>query len=303
MTQYIPRSNLSVAKIKDIKIAYETFGNPNASPLMLIMGLGNQMVYWDEEFCRQLAVRGYWVIRFDNRDCGLSTWLDDAGVPDISAMKQLIAQRKTAQAPYSLRDMADDAVGLLDVLKIESAHIIGRSMGGMIGQMMAIHHPERIKTLTSMMSSTGDSGLPPPKPDVLSILLEPEPADRESFVDHSVRIYKVLSGSGFHLDETLVRQWSHESYNRGINPEGIARQFAAIISTGSRKEDLKSLTVPTLVIHGDADPLVPVECGIDTANTIPGAQLLIIKGLGHTMAQGAYPQIIDAIARHTTHSG
>lgn len=300
MKQHIPRSNLSVAKIKGIEIAFETFGNPSASPLLLIMGLGSQMVFWDEEFCRQLAVRGYWVIRFDNRDCGLSTWLDDAGVPDISAMKQLISQRKTAPAPYSLRDMADDAVGLLNVLKIESAHIVGRSMGSMIGQMMAIHHPELIKTLTSMMSSTGDRGLPPPKPEVLSILLEPEPTDRESFVDHSVRIFKVLSGSGFQIDETRVREWSHESYNRGLNPEGIARQFAAIISTGSRKKALKSVTVPTLVIHGDADPLVPVECGIDTANTIAGAQLLIIKGLGHTLAQAAYPQIIDAIARHAT---
>jgi pimeloyl-ACP methyl ester carboxylesterase len=303
LTQHKPRSNPSVAKINGIEIAYETFGNPSASPLLLIMGLGNQMVFWDEEFCRQLAVRGYWVIRFDNRDCGLSTWLDAAGIPDIFAMKQLIAQRKTAPAPYSLRDMADDAIGLLNALNIESAHIVGRSMGSMIGQLMAIHHPERIKTLTSMMSSTGDRGLPPPEPDVLSILLEPQPTNRESFVDHSVRINKVLSGSGFQLDETRVREWSHESYNRGLNPEGVARQFAAIISTGSRKEDLKSLTVPTLVIHGDADPLVPVECGIDTANTIQGAQLIIIKGLGHTLAQAAYPQIIDAISSHTRHSG
>jgi pimeloyl-ACP methyl ester carboxylesterase len=298
MTQYNSRSKPFIAKVNNIEIAYETFGDPNASPLLLIMGLGYQMIFWDEEFCGQLAGHGYRVIRFDNRDCGLSTWLDDAGVPDIPVMKKLMAQRKTAQAPYSLRDMADDAAGLLDVLKIESAHIVGRSIGAMIGQMMTIHHPRRVKTLTSMMSSTSGKGLPPPKPEVLSILLEPEPTDLKGFVDHSVRSWRILSGPGFPIDEDRVRQWAQESYSRGLNPDGAARQFAAVIATGSRKEALKSVTAPTLVIHGDVDPLVPVECGIDTANAIPGARLLIIKGLGHTLVQAVYPQVIDAISRH-----
>lgn len=302
MTQYRSRSKPSIAKINGIEIAYETFGDPSAFPLLLIMGLGNQMVFWDEEFCTRLAARGYRVIRFDNRDCGLSTWLDNAGVPDIPAMKKLMAQREKARAPYSLRDMSDDAAGLLDVLKIESAHIVGRSIGAMIGQMMAIHHPKRVKTLTSIMSSTSDPGLPPPKPEVLSILLEPEPTDLKGFVDHSVRICRMLTGSEFQIDEDCVREWAHESYSRGLNPDGVARQFAAVIATGSRKEALKSVTAPTLVIHGDTDPLVPVECGIDTANAIPKARLLIIKGLGHTLVQAVYPQVIDAISRHAADS-
>lgn len=288
----------ALAKANNIEIAYETFGNSNDPAVMLIMGLGYQMIFWDEEFCNPLADRGFHVIRFDNRDSGLSTWLDHAGVPDISTLKQLMAQRKTVSAPYSLLDMTDDAVGLLDALEIESAHIVGRSMGGMIGQMMAIHHPDRVRTLTAMMSSTSAPGLPPPDPEVLSILLEPEPKDREGFVEHSVKIWKVLSGKGFQVDETRVREWADLSFTRGVNPDGVSRQFAAIIATGSRKEALKSVTVPTLVIHGDADPLVPVECGIDIADTVPGAKLLIIKGLGHTLVPAVYPQVIDAISRH-----
>jgi pimeloyl-ACP methyl ester carboxylesterase len=298
MVQNTQRGKPVLAKANGIEIAYETFGDLNDPALMLIMGLGYQMVFWDEEFCNQLADRRFRVIRFDNRDSGLSTWLDDAGVPDIQALKQLMAQRKTAHAPYALLDMADDAVGLLDALEIESAHIVGRSMGGMIGQMMAIHHSDRVRTLTIMMSSTGAPGLPPPEPEVLSILLEPEPEDREGFVEHSVKIWKVLSGKGFQVDETRVREWADLSYARGLNPDGVSRQFAAIIATGSRKEALESVTAPTLVIHGDADPLVPVECGIDIVDTVPGAKLLIIKGLGHTLVQETYPQMIDAILRH-----
>ncbi len=295
MTQKIFRGKLSLAKTNDVEIAYETFGDHGASPLVLIMGLGYQMIFWDEELCAQLAGRGYYVIRFDNRDVGLSTWLESAGVPDILAMKQLMAKRKAAQAPYSLHNMADDVTGLLDAMKIESAHIVGRSMGGMIGQMMAIHYPERVKTLTSIMSSTGDPSLPPPKQEVLSVLLEPEPIDRESFVEHTIKSWGILSGTVFPIDEARVREWAYESYKRGLNPDGAARHFAAILATGNRKEALKSIKIPTLVIHGDSDPLVPVECGIDTAEAIPGARLVIIKGMGHTLAQKVYPQIIDAI--------
>jgi pimeloyl-ACP methyl ester carboxylesterase len=154
-----------------------------------------------------------------------------------------------------------------------------------------------VRTLVSMMSSTGGPGLPPPDPEVLSVLLEPEPTDRAGFVAHSLRVWKLLNGPKFPVDEDLVSRWARESYDRGLNPAGIARQFAAIVTTGSRKEALKSVTVPTLVIHGDSDPLVPVESGMDTAGTIPGAQLLIIKNMGHTLVRDVYPQIIDAIAR------
>lgn len=288
----------SLVRANGIEIAYETFGKSSKPAMLLIMGLGYQMIFWDEEFCAQLASRGYFVIRFDNRDCGLSSWLTDAGTPDIAAMKALMATRKKAQSPYSLLDMANDAKGLLDAVGIESAHIVGRSMGGMIGQMMAIHYPGRIKTLTSIMSSTSDPQLPPPKPDTLSVLLEPEPFEKKEYIDHSVRVMNTLNGSKYHIDERRVRQWALDSFRRGLNPDGVARQFAAILATGSRKEALKSIAVPTLVIHGDADPLVPVACGIDTANIIPGAQLLIIKGLGHTLVPQVYPQVVDAISRH-----
>ena len=298
MTPNVILRKPSVAKANGLKIAYEQFGNPDASPLLLILGLGDQMISWDQEFCEQLAARGYRVIRFDNRDVGLSTSLDHMGVPDIPALKRLMAQRKKAQAPYSLHDMADDAAGLLDFLNIESAHIVGRSMGGMIGQMMAVDHPTRVKTLTSIMSSTSDTELPPPKPEVLSIMLEPKPTDLEGFIEHSVRVRRILRGPGFQDDENRVREWAYEAFIRGINPDGSARQFAAVIVSGSRKEALKSVTVPSLVIHGDSDPLVPVECGIDTANAIHGAKLLIIKGLGHVLVPAVYPQVIDAISQH-----
>jgi pimeloyl-ACP methyl ester carboxylesterase len=267
----------SVAKANGLKIAYEQFGNPDASPLLLILGLGDQMFCWDQELCEQLAARGYRVIRFDNRDVGLSTSLDHLGVPDIPALKRLM---------------------LLDFLNIESAHIVGRSMGGMIGQMMAVNHPARVKTLTSLMSSTSDTELPPPKPEVLSIMLEPVPTDLDGFIEHSVRVRRIITGPGFQDDENRVREWAHEAFIRGINPDGTARQFAAIIASGSRKEALKSVTVSSMVIHGDSDPLVPVECGIDTANAIPGAKLIIIKGLGHTLVPGVYPQIVKAISQH-----
>lgn len=288
----------SIVRANGIEIAYETYGKSSKPAMLLIMGLGYQMMFWDEEFCTQLSSRGYFVIRFDNRDCGLSSWLTDAGTPDIPAMKALMANRKNAQSPYSLLDMANDAKGLLDAVGIKSAHIVGRSMGGMIGQMMAIHHPDRIKTLTSIMSSTSDPKLPPPNPDVLSVLLKPEPSDKEGFIDHSVRVMNILNGSKYRIDEGRVRKWALDSYQRGLNPNGVARQFAAILATGSRKEALKSLAVPTLVMHGDADPLVPVECGIDTANIVPGAKLLIIRGLGHTLVPQVYPQMIEAIASH-----
>jgi pimeloyl-ACP methyl ester carboxylesterase len=288
----------STVRANGIDIAYEAYGESSHPAMVLIMGLGHQMMFWDQEFCTKLSSNGYFVVRFDNRDSGLSSWLADADTPDIPNMKALMAARKKVHAPYSLLDMAKDVTGLLDALGIESAHIVGRSMGGMIGQMMSIHFPERVKTLTSIMSSTSDPKLPPPKPDVLSVLLEKEPSDRREYIDHCLRVMNALNGSKYQTDEHRVRRWALESFRRGLNPNGVARQFAAILATGSRKEALKSITVPTLVIHGDADPLVPVECGIDTAESISGAALLIIKGLGHTLVPQVYPQVVEAISRH-----
>lgn len=284
--------------VNDIELVYDTFGEDSASPLLLIMGLGAQMIAWDEGFCTQLAGKGYRVIRFDNRDVGLSTKFDEAGVPDVLTVMQAQAQGEAVQAPYTLGDMADDAVGLLDALEVESAHVVGISMGGMIAQMMTTQDPGRVRTLTSIMSTTGDPELPPPEPEALSILLTPAPTDRAGYIENSVQASRVLSGPGFPTDEERTRERAGQFFDRSLNPEGTARQLAAVIASGSRKEALRSVTVPTLVIHGDADPLVPVECGRDTADAIPGAELLIIEGLGHDLPPAVWPQVIDAIARH-----
>ena len=297
------RGDHATARANDMDIAYDAFGDPRSKPLLLIMGLGFQMIVWDEEFCTQLAARGYRVIRFDNRDMGLSKKFDKAPVPNISTLLKSQEQGKACHAPYTLSDMAGDAIGLLDALGIGSVHVVGLSMGGMIGQIMAAKFPERIYTLTSMMSSTGDPELPPPKPEARSVLLTTLPTDRAAYIESCVRIWAVLSGPKFPVDEARVRKWAGQSHDRGLNPAGFARQFAAIIASGSRKEMLKSVAVPTLVLHGDADPLVPVECGMDTANAVPGASLVIIEGMGHTLPETLWPRVIDAIDHHACSFG
>ncbi len=281
-----------------IKIVYDTFGEASAPPLLLVGGLGQQMTGWEEEFCAQLAGRGYRVIRFDNRDIGLSTRFDEAGVPDILALMQAAMQGEAVKAPYTLRDMADDAVGLLDGLGIESAHVVGVSMGGMISQTIAIHHPQRVSTLTSIMSTTSDPSLPPPTPEAAAILVTPAPTDRAGYLDHAVRTWQVLNGPGFPFDEARTREKAGRAFDRGSSPTGTARQLAAVMASGSRRDALQSVAIPTLVIHGNGDSLVPVEGGIDAANSVPGAELLVIEGMGHELPVLAWPQIMDAIARH-----
>ena len=298
MSHQVPHSDPGKVIVNGIGIVYDTFGGSSASPMLLVAGLGMQMIGWEEEFCSQLAARGYWVIRFDNRDVGLSTRLDEAGVPDVQAVMQAAVQGKAVEVPYSLRDMAKDAVDLLGALGIESAHVVGASMGGMIVQEMAIHYPDHIRTLTSIMSSTGNPELPPPRPEAMSLLLTPPPTDRAGYVESEVKAGRVLSGSEALFDESRARKQAGRAFERGLSPAGTARQLAAILASGSRKEALKSLTVPALVIHGDADPLVPVEGGIDTADAIPGAELLIIEGMGHDLPPAIWPQVIEAIARH-----
>ena len=299
MMRNVPHTEPTSVNANGIEIVYDTFGEPTAAPMLLIMGLGEQMITWDEEFCAALAAQGYWVIRFDNRDVGLSTRLDEAGVPDILALTQAQEQGQAILAPYTLGDMADDAVGLLDALEIESAHVVGVSMGGGIAQMMAMYHAGRVRTLTSIMSSTSDPDLPPPSPEAATALVAP-PAqtDRKSHIEHAVRGWRVLNGPGFFFDEERIRERAGRVYDRGLSPGGRVRQLAAVLATGCHKHVLKTLAIPTLVIHGDADPLIPVECGIDTANTIPGAELMIIKGMGHDLPPAVAPRVIKAIARH-----
>jgi pimeloyl-ACP methyl ester carboxylesterase len=300
MTQRIPHTDLAFAKANGIEIAYDTFGDQSDPPLLLIMGLGGQMILWDEEFCKRLATRGYWVIRFDNRDVGLSTSFAAARVPSISAVVEALSHGESLDVPYTLTDMAHDAMGLLDAIGIESAHVVGLSMGGMIGQIMALRFPERVRSLTSVMSTTGDRELPQPKPEALSALFSPIPSERSAYVEGWLNLWRVLSGPRIPVEEALARKWAELSHDRGLNPNGFVRQMVAVIASGSRKDALKALTVPTLVLHGNADPLVPVECGIDTAKSIPGAKLRVIEGMGHALPEALWSQVIDAIAAHAS---
>ncbi len=294
---------MTKANANGIQLEYDTFGKSSSKPLLLIMGLAAQMIMWDEEFCERLAAKGHYVIRFDNRDVGLSTKFDKAGLPDVMAAIAASMQGKKIDAPYTINDMADDSVGLLDALGIDKAHICGASMGGMIAQTIAFRHPARVLSLTSIMSSTGARDLPQAKPDVMALLLTPAPVNREANIEHGVKVWRAISGPGFPFDEEYMRKKMALSYDRCFCPQGVMRQLTAILAHGDRTPSLKSITTPTLVIHGADDPLVPVECGKATAAAVPGAKLLIIKGMGHSLPTEAWPQIVDAITTLTKKAG
>jgi len=288
------------ASANHIRIEYETFGDPSSPPILLIIGLGGQLIYWDEEFCKQIAEAGLYVIRFDNRDAGLSTKFDAAGVPDIMDVVGKLMSRQKVTPPYTIEDMAADAVGLLDALSIDKAHICGMSMGGMIAQSLAIKYPGRVLSLTSIYSTTGNPHLPQPKPEVMGLLLTPPPQEREPFIQFYLNVFRALTGPRFGFDEEWVRQIMGRAYDRCFCPQGTGRQLVAILTQGNRQPALKSLRVPTLVIHGDADPLVSVEAGKDTAEAVPGAELKIIQGMGHDLPHGeAWTQIVKDIIAHT----
>jgi len=290
-------------KANGIQIEYDTFGDSSSPALLLIMGLGAQMVLWDEEFCEQLAAKGHFVIRFDNRDIGLSAKFHDAGMPDLMAAMTATMQGTKIDSAYSIDDMAADSVGLLDALGIDKAHICGASMGGMIAQTIAIRHPERVTSLTSIMSTTGDPNLPRAKPEIMALLLTPPPKGREANIKHGVNIWRTISGSGLPFDEEWMQKRVGLSYDRCFYPQGVARQLMAILAHGDRTPGLKSVSAPTLVIHGAEDPLVPVECGKATAEAVPGASLLVIEGMGHSLPVVIWPLIIGAIATHTANAG
>jgi pimeloyl-ACP methyl ester carboxylesterase len=294
----VQRTPPAFARANGLDLCYDTFGDPAAPPLLLIMGLNSQMIAWDDEFCSELARRGYRVIRFDNRDIGLSTRFDSAGVPDVSAAFMTVMQGKSVDAPYRLSDMAADTAGLLDALGIDKAHVVGASMGGAIAQTLAIEHPSRLRTLTSIMATTGAPGLPPPTADALAVLFKAPAADQAAYFESYAQTWKVLRAGSFPLDEARDLARAGQTWTRGLNPAGSARQLVAILASGSRKEALAAVRVPTLVLHGDADPLVPLACGVDTAESVPGAKLVVIKGMGHALPISMWPQIIDAIAAH-----
>ena len=291
------------ANANGIRLCYETFGDRAHAPLVLIMGLGAQMVVWDDDFCLMLAARGFWVIRFDNRDIGRSTTFPNARTPSIAELVLSQATGLRFRIPYALRDMAADTVGLMDALGIASAHVVGASMGGAIAQEMAIHFPARVRTLTSLMSSTGDPKLPGPERKALAALAKKTPLDRAGYVRNFVEIWAVIAGDGLPFDRERMARQGAASYDRGSNPPGVPRQMLAIIASGNRKKALRGIRTPTLVIHGTRDPLIPFAAGIDTAHAIPGAELLAIDGMGHWLPREVWPRIVDAIARHAAAAG
>ena len=271
-------------------LEYETFGDPKGQPLLLIMGLGAQMITWDDEFCAQLADRGFHVIRYDNRDVGLSTWMEDAGHPDMAS-----AFSGDPQPAYELDDMADDAAGLLDSLDIPAAHIVGASMGGFIAQLVAINHPERVLSLTSIMSGPGGTDEVAPKPEGAAVLMVSPPDTHDERIDQAMYFRRVLLGSGDPFDEAHERARATRSVDRSYYPPGVGRQLLAILAAKSRLERLKEVRVPTLVIHGVDDVLVPVENGRAVAAAVPGARLIEFDGMGHDLPKRAWPKVLDAI--------
>lgn len=287
-------SSSGIARTNGIEIAYETFGTKGDVPVLMIMGLSSQMILWEDAFCLMLAGKGFHVVRFDNRDVGLSTKLSSMGMPHIQAL----LMGKLTPVPYTLLDMAKDSIGLLDALGVERAHVIGASMGGMIGQEMAISYPGRIRSLTSIMSTTGNPLLPPPSKEALEILFRPIPTAAEPYVDYFRAVWRILSGKSYPIDDATATRLGEETFRRGVEPAGNARQLAAILASGSRKEKLASVKSPSLVIHGTEDPLVPLACGIDTAESISGARLKILDGMGHFLPKELWKDIIDTIEAH-----
>jgi pimeloyl-ACP methyl ester carboxylesterase len=281
------------ADVGPVELVYETIGDPSGEPLLLVMGLGMQLIHWDRELCELFAERGFWVIRFDNRDAGLSTKID-APVPNVVRLMAGLP----ARVPYLLGDMASDAFGLLDHLDIERAHVVGTSMGGMIAQTMAIERPERVLSLGSMLSTTGDRRVGTPKLRVWSILMRRAPNDRTQYIRYFERVFKLIGSPAYPADTKRIRELAGATYDRCHHPAGTARQLAAILASGSRTAGLRRLDVPAVVIHGRRDPLVPVRGGIATAKAIPGAELVTIPGMGHDMPRELWPVFVEAIARN-----
>jgi pimeloyl-ACP methyl ester carboxylesterase len=276
-----------------ITLCYETFGERSDPTALLIMGLGTQMVAWQDEFCQALAAKGLYVVRFDNRDIGHSTHL--SGRPPT--VPQLLRRSRRA-AHYTLADMAADTAGLLRELELSPAHVIGASMGGMIAQTLAARYPDSVRSLVSIMSNTGSLRHGQPSLRVYRIFLARAPQGREAFVAHMERVYAVIGSRGLPRDVAGVRATIEASYDRDHDPEGPGRQLAAIIAAGDRTAELRAVTAPTLVIHGSADRLVSPSGGRATARAIPGAQLMSVAGMGHDLPRAAWPQLIDAIAGH-----
>jgi pimeloyl-ACP methyl ester carboxylesterase len=288
----VPDMPEEIARVGDVELAYETFGDPAHPAMLLVMGLGTQMLGWRAGFCEQLAERGFRVIRYDNRDVGRSTKFSSHRPPTAA---QLL-RRDASAAAYTIADMAADGAGLLDRLGIDRAHVVGASMGGMIAQTIAARYPDRVLSLVSIMSNTGARWSGQPSLGTYGMLLKRAPRDREGFVAHQMAVFARIGSPGFPRDEDELREMAEQSYERGHDPAGAGRQLAAIIASGDRTEELRSIRAPTLVIHGTKDRLVAPSGGRATARAIPGARLLRIDGMGHDLPRPVWPRIIAAIA-------
>ncbi len=278
---------------RGITLCYETYGDPADPPVVLVMGLATQMIAWHEEFCEQLADRGFYVVRFDNRDIGRSTHLDFR--PPTT--RQML-RRRVGPEQYSLSDMAEDTAGLIRGLEIAPAHVVGASMGGMIGQVLAAEHPELVRSLTSIMSTTGSRWHGQPALSVYKYLLRPPPRDREGYVERAAEVFGLVGSTGFPRDESYIRERAARSYDRGYDVRAGGRQLGAIVASADRTEQLRTIRTPTLVIHGTVDKMIKPSGGRATAKAIPGARLMEIEGMGHDLPRGVWPQIIDAICEH-----
>ena len=287
------------ASVGDISLEYETLGNPLHPVVLLVMGLGQQLVNWPDDFCEALVDGGLCVVRYDHRDTGLSTKMEGAGTVGVV---QAFMRRRLGlgvPSPYGLEDLATDAFGLLDHLEVKAAHVVGASMGGMVAQIMAARHPERVQTLTSFMSSSGESHLPPGRPDALALLAAPRPrGNRDAVLDFGVRVRRVLAGRGYPTEESEMRSAIARAVDRMWYPAGLARHTLAVLAAPARERLLRELKVPTLVLHGGDDPLVTPEHGRRTAELVPGAELHVIDGMGHDIPPGARALLARLIVDH-----
>jgi proline iminopeptidase len=291
---------MTSVRANGIEIACEALGDPADPTILLLMGLGLPLVAWPDDFCTGLVELGFRVVRFDNRDCGLSSRVGGRKRPNLPLAIASAFFGLPVRAPYTLDDMADDAVGVLDALRVERAHLVGVSLGGMIAQVVSARHADRVSSLTSIMSASGNRRYWFGKPSATRAILRPppDPSDFEGIVAHLVRLFDVIGSPGYPADRGELREIMERSVRRSYDPAGTARQLLAIAASGDRRAMLRRITAPTLVVHGAADPLVPVGAGRDTARHIARAKLMVVEGLGHDLPRGVRPMLVDAIAAH-----
>ena len=288
------------ANANGIKIEFETFGDKSSPSVLLIMGLAGQLIHWQKEFCENLSSKGYHVIRYDNRDSGLSTKFDDVSLAEAMEKIGTIFMGEKVPVPYSIEDMANDAAGLLDFLNIKQAHICGMSMGGYIAQAFAINNPSRTLSLTSIYSHSGNRKEFLPTEEVMKFMLTPTPENRDANIEYTMKYYKLISGTGLPFDEDFHQNLATQSYDRSFCPGGVARQYLAIMTQKDRATDLEKLATPALIVHGDDDPVIPLAGGEATAAVIPNAEIKIIKGMGHAMPnlQAYWSDILNTMVNH-----